>query len=838
MVWQYEALSDYDLETVARDLLAEHWRVRVDSFPRGKDGGVDLLVRGPASCSGLNLAAGQDLVVLVKHYPSASAAEVQRAFRKDMTAPAVRGAHRLALVTTARLTLNARAALARLDPARLSVADVHDRERLDALLVAHPSVARSNTKLWLADGDVIDQVMHSGAWQRLSAFMNGLERNRRLLVETPAYHQALEGLQSRGSVILTGAPGVGKTSTARLLALHMLAADPALQVGVAVSALDEAFDLVDRGGRRLVVYDDFLGPTLTDASLRKNEAREIGELLARAAEDPDLLLVLTSRGHVLRQAERKFEHLGGPIVGDAVVRVAIEGLGRGQRLHLLRNQLWFSPLQPLLDTPGSRPWSDVVDHPNYNPRHCESAIGALSRGLGLMPSRARVAGPEEQRLTSAAIGTSRDDVVAGLRAALDDTEALWRHIVDEQLSPVERDVLLTMATLPACRAGDLLKASRALATAAGRPPTRHSEHAGALHALLHGLLHTAEEPPVDDSPIRFDNPGVREVAERRASDPEHAPLFVAAAVHFEQVDRLSRLLAARHAHLPVGELSAAAIRTLRQPNPAVREDLFADTPSARQRDPVPLAARLRRAAHLAGGADRLDPDVLEAAAAEIAEALRTRRLHGTPSDQPGRRPRRRPPTGPDDGLALPVSDVVALIRVLHVEPGQLARTSAVRLHHELFELATIGGSVQDLIALAGLLDGPLKAPALADDYRPRLGERLAELSEDLVADADEQADRLDGLVEEWLALDPPEPVRVRDEYDDAEFDAQELLDRMDEFAEAALAVGCDDPCEDSQLREALEEATEHADRLAPSQPQQAPRIVPHRVLRPGGRGRH
>lgn len=830
MVWQYEALSDYDLETVARDLLAEHWQVRIDSFPRGKDGGIDLLVRGPVAAPGLHLATGEDLVVLVKHYPGASAREVERAFRKDMTAPAVQKAARLALITTARLTLNARASLARLDPARLSVADVHDRERLDALLAAHKSVARSNTKLWLADGDVIDQIMNSSAWQRLAAFMNGLERNRKLLVETPAYHQALEGLRSRGSVILTGGPGVGKTSTARLLALHMLAADPTLQIGVAVSALGEAFDLVDRGGRRrLLVYDDFLGPTLNDASLHKNEAREIGDLLDRAAEDPDLLLVLTSRGHVLRQAERKFEHLGSPAVAEAVVRVAIPGLQRDQRLHLLRNQLWFSPLRPLLETPGTRPWSDVIDHPNYNPRHCESAIGALARRFGLGPQRLGVGGPAEQRLPMAPVTASRDDIVTGLRAALDDTEALWRHIVDEQLSSAERDVLFTKATLPTCRADDLLEASRALAAAAGRPPTRRSEHAGALHALLHGFLHTADEPTVDDSPVRFDNPGVREVAERRASDAEHARSLAAAAVYFEQVDRLSQLLAARRAPLQSDELSAAAARTLRRPNAAVREDLLADTPLSRQRSPVPLAARLRRAAHLAGGADRLAPEMLEAAAGEIAEALRSRRLYRVLPDQPGAGAGRASRAGPDDGLALPIHDVAGLVRVLHAEAGRQARSVVGRLHHELFELVAVRGSVQDVTAVARLIERPHVGPVLGDDYRSRLEERLGELSEDLIADADEHADRLDDLVEEWDALDPPDPHRIRNEYDDAAYDATELLDRMADFAEAGVTVGCDDPCEGSSLQEALDEATERAQRLAPSQ--RAAHIVPRAILR-------
>src|SRR5947207_14738998 len=43
----FEELSDYDFARLVADLLSAHWRVDVDTFPRGRDGGVDLRVLGP-----------------------------------------------------------------------------------------------------------------------------------------------------------------------------------------------------------------------------------------------------------------------------------------------------------------------------------------------------------------------------------------------------------------------------------------------------------------------------------------------------------------------------------------------------------------------------------------------------------------------------------------------------------------------------------------------------------------------------------------------------------------------------------------------------------------------
>jgi hypothetical protein len=38
----FEELSDYDFERLVADLLSAHWKVDVDTFPRGRDRGVDL----------------------------------------------------------------------------------------------------------------------------------------------------------------------------------------------------------------------------------------------------------------------------------------------------------------------------------------------------------------------------------------------------------------------------------------------------------------------------------------------------------------------------------------------------------------------------------------------------------------------------------------------------------------------------------------------------------------------------------------------------------------------------------------------------------------------------
>ncbi len=218
----FEELSDYDFEQLVADLLSAEWKTQVRTFPRGRDGGVDLRVLGPTD-GPLGLLPGDELVVQCKHRPHGTLAGLRSDLRAEAAKPIVDQATRYVLVTSARLTRNNKKEVVDLFQHRISERDVLARDDVDALLRRHPEVERANIKLWLTSGSALQALVNQTEYLRSAALESELLGLRSTFVETSVLRQARQVLDQSGVCVLAGPPGVGKTTTASVLLLKYMA---------------------------------------------------------------------------------------------------------------------------------------------------------------------------------------------------------------------------------------------------------------------------------------------------------------------------------------------------------------------------------------------------------------------------------------------------------------------------------------------------------------------------------------------------------------------------------------------------------------------------------------
>lgn len=257
----FHTLSPVDFEELCRDLLTASLGLRLQAYPPGPDGGIDLL----------HTARAGDTVVQCKHLRKSGFRELRRVMEKEEKPKIARAApQRYILCTSVSLTKRNKDTLVKdLAPFARDTNDIIGLDDLNALLRDHPEVEKRHYKLWLTSTAVLERTLRNGlaVWNQMERA--AIERTLSLYVLTGAFDQAMEILNKYHYVIISGIPGIGKTTLARVLVMHFIECQ--YDLVAARENVQQALDDLDVNRKQIIYYDDFLGRSSFGDRLGKNE---------------------------------------------------------------------------------------------------------------------------------------------------------------------------------------------------------------------------------------------------------------------------------------------------------------------------------------------------------------------------------------------------------------------------------------------------------------------------------------------------------------------------------------------------------------------------------------
>lgn len=351
-------LSPLDFELLARDLIQAEFGVFLESFGPGRDSGIDFRF---AEGSGAT-------IVQVKHYLESGYRKLVAAAKKELPKVKKLGPSRYILVTSLPLSPNQKVELVQAMPgAPLQMTDILSREDIDNLLGRHPKVLRQHLKLWLANTETLERIVRAGIYNRTDAELEVVKGRISRYVQNKSIAEAENILEKRGSLIISGHPGVGKTTLMRMLmCLHL---EQGWQVFV-VEDMKEAMEVFTAGEKRLVVFDDFLGQVSLSTDTVRDVDRSLHRFLDRAQQQKDLRFILTTRDYLLSQAQQQSDRLNSSAVNAAELVLNVGAYTRSIRSQIVFNHIYFSDLTTtekmgLLDEGY---YLKVIDHRNFSPR--------------------------------------------------------------------------------------------------------------------------------------------------------------------------------------------------------------------------------------------------------------------------------------------------------------------------------------------------------------------------------------------------------------------------------------------------------------------------------------
>jgi hypothetical protein len=356
----FKGLHDKEFEALCADLLGVSMSIRFERFKPGPDQGVD------ARCFE---AGGGEIVLQCKHRPASSITDLARHLRDeerpkaDKLLPA-----RYLLAVSHVLSRQNKAKLAQsMHPHIKSDSDVFGAEDLNDILDRHPEVMRRHFKLWLTSANVLSLVLDKPIFERSAFTLEEARDAAKTFVPTSSYSEALRSLDDLGVLIVTGEPGVGKTSLAEHLALHFAA--EGYEFHKIAEDIREAEAVFVNGVRQFFYFDDFLGSNYLSA-LSGHEGNRITSFIRRIRRDTSKRFVLTSRTGILNQGKVLIDAFEHDKLNRNEFELNVTSYSEMDRAQILYSHLWHSKmaLDCLEEMYRDRRYRKVIEHRNFNPR--------------------------------------------------------------------------------------------------------------------------------------------------------------------------------------------------------------------------------------------------------------------------------------------------------------------------------------------------------------------------------------------------------------------------------------------------------------------------------------
>lgn len=361
--YDFRILQPSEFECFSRDLLQAREDIFIESFADGRDKGVDM-----------RFAYSKDKTCIVQCKRYKEWKELKGKLKSEVEKVKRLSPNRYILTTSVDLTVNQKdEVLSMFTPYIINSADILGKKDLNNLLEQNPDIEKNYHKLWLASTNVLNTIINR-ATQNWSSFeLEKIEKDIRLYVENESLNKALDILKENHYVVISGIPGIGKTTLARMLVYTMLA--NGYKEFVYVDDMDTAAKMFNKDKRQIFFFDDFLG---SNSFIQQSVSFEnkLITFIEKVRNSKHTLFILSTREYVLSEAKAHYEKLSMSNIDIAKCTIELEYYTKTIRARILYNHLAEANIPPeyidvFLDKRGYR---TIINHQNFNPRVIESII--------------------------------------------------------------------------------------------------------------------------------------------------------------------------------------------------------------------------------------------------------------------------------------------------------------------------------------------------------------------------------------------------------------------------------------------------------------------------------
>lgn len=361
-------LSPNQFEHFVRDLFAAEFDTHVESFTVGPDQGIDLRFKNA------------EIIIQCKHITS-SDQNLLSSLKKERKKEIIQQAKKYIIVTSRGLTPKLKHDIKELFSNVISEEDIYGKDDIEGLLARNNSIRKLYPQLWLGDRDelerMIGSVLERAIDNQTKIELEKIFESQTYLTRHPQHQQAIEKLRKNKSLIITGAPGIGKTSLAHMIIWEILQ-NSEYKFFFISSDINEGFQKLDDNALQIFLYDDFLGTNFLHDRLQNNKDRRISSFIEHIGKKDNKLAIFTTREYIYQQAYSLYKNIRENQFDYNKFVLNVEKYTLEFRALVFYNHLWHKkvPIQAIesLFEKETNFFSKrtklmkILSHASYNPR--------------------------------------------------------------------------------------------------------------------------------------------------------------------------------------------------------------------------------------------------------------------------------------------------------------------------------------------------------------------------------------------------------------------------------------------------------------------------------------
>jgi len=424
MKYRLDVLNDKDFELLAKDVLEAESGLSFQSFRSGKDKGIDL------RCA-LNKENG--IIIQAKHYLNSTFSDLKLKVRQEKAKMDGLKVKPVTYILFTSFDLNVAQSdelTGLLQPYVGTSQNIYGRSRIEELIEKYYDIERRHFKLWMTSTNIMLEILHNGIRGRSDFAQEQILKRIKLYVPTQNFKEAVDKVREHHFLMITGEPGVGKTTIAHLLVCEFLA--DGYELVMVDEKIADAEDLLspDPMVKQIIFFDDFLGGNIHDVMHPSNGQSKIVSFVERIMASANKYLIMTTRTTILNQATESHDKLK-----------IIAGM-HFSNYHLLLNKYSYLDKARILynhlyhTVEGSKRiaffhdkfYLKVIRHPNFFPRLIEFITSGINR----------------QNLDI-------EDARLFILESMDNPSAIWSHAFTEQLKFEDQFLLCTLFSMGGSR---------------------------------------------------------------------------------------------------------------------------------------------------------------------------------------------------------------------------------------------------------------------------------------------------------------------------------------------------------------------------------------------------